>query len=602
MSFLRELQRRNVGRVATAYIVAAWLIVQVVETVLLNFDVSTRVFQVIVIVLAIGFVPAVIVAWLFEWTPEGLKRDSDAELSADAKLVRARKFDRGIIVVLLAAVSYFAVDKFVFTEPAIDEGFYGERSIAVMPFEIRSSDVEQQHFVNGVTDEIRHLLGSIRDLRVIAEFSSRLLDQRDIDMAEMWNDLSIGHLLEGSVRKDGNRVRVTARLVETRTGTQLWTDVYEREIVDVFRIQDDIARNVLHNLKIELQEALPGSRNVNPEVRALVQEASRIFQERADDTGARMYEVAKKAFDLDPEYPEAVKWMGYAEWYRGNDGLISMAEANARSTELSARYEELAPDSGHFEATNAWALDMAGDLEGAAEQFLLSLEKNLSDSEQLRWAGRFALVIDKMDVGVAVLEHALAVDPLNHQVRRILSQALMDRGAPGDLRRAIKVREQYLTSAATGGQPYYSLLLILAGEPEKVADIWADDPLEVHEQKTTYMAMADYSMGKVDDARAKLVSLENLLAQVIDEGVNQRKQDNLRYAVATVAAWMGDADKAFAHLLPPRESAGHLVRREVHNPQWREIRDDPRWLEYRAAVGMSQERLDAIEFDPWLPE
>ena len=602
MSLFRELQRRNVGRVATAYVVVSWLIVQVADTVLLNFDVPGRVFQVLVIVLAIGFVPTVIMAWLFEWTPEGLKRDEEAEQSPESKLARARRLDRGIIVVLLVAVSYFAVDKFVFTEPATDQGFYGERSIAVMPFEILSSEPEQQHFVRGVTDEVRHLLGTVRDLRVIAERSSALFHENGLGVAEIRDNFSVGHLLEGSVRMAGNRVRVSARLVETSTETQLWSDVYEREVDDIFRIQDDIARNVLHNLRIELNEALPPSRNVNPEARALVQQASQIFQERPEGTGARMYPLAKRAFELDPDYPAVWKWMSYAEWFRGHDGLIPMDEAEARSKELAARYIELAPDSGHFEAVRAWEYDVAGKLELAAEQFLLSLEKNLGDSEQLRWAGRFALIIGKMDVAVSILEHALAVDPLNHQVRRILSQALMYRGAPGDLRRAIDVREQYLASAASGGQAYYSLLLILTGEPERVADLWRDFPVEVHEQKTAYMAMADYSMGNVEDAEAKVASLEDLLVQLAEEGTNQRKQEDLRYAVATVAAWMGDADKAFANLLPPRRSAGHFVRQEFHNPQWREIRDDPRWLEYREAIGMSQERLDAIEFDPWLPE
>jgi TolB-like protein len=560
---------------------------------------TDRAIRIAVIVLAIGFVPAVISAWIFEWTPEGLKRDAD---TAGQPVKATRGFDRGIIVVLLLAVSYFAVDKFVLTEPGIDQGFYGERSIAVMPFEIRSSDPEQQHFANGVTDEIRYLLGTIRDLRIIAEFSTGLLDKHAVDISDVWGELRIGHLLEGSVRQDGNRVRVTARLVETRTGAQLWTDVYEREVDDVFRIQDDIARNVLHNLKIELDEALPQSRNVNPEARALVQQASQVFYERPEDTGAKMYPLAKRAVELDPGYPEAIKWMSYAEWYRGYDGLIPEDEAQARSEELAARYVELAPNSGHFEAVQAWEYDVAGELELAAEQFLLSLEKNLSDAEQLRWAGRFALVIGKMDVGVSILEHALAVDPLNHQVRRILSQALMYRGAPGDLRRAIDVREQYLASAASGGRSYYSLLLILAGEPERVADVWLDFPVEVHHQKTAYMAMADYSMGNVAGARAKLASLEDRLAKVKSEGANQREQEDLRYAVATVAAWMGDADKAFSSLLPPRQSARHFVRQEFHNPQWHEIRDDPRWLEYRDAIGMSQERLDAIEFDPWLPE
>ena len=599
MSLYQELKRRNVIRVATAYVVAAWLVIQVIETIFPAFGFTDRAVRITVIILGIGFVPAVIGAWIFELTPDGLKRD--AETSASARVVNTRNIDRAIVVVLLLAVSYFAVDKFVLTGPEIDEGFYGERSIAVMPFDIRSSDPEQQHFANGVTDEIRYLLGTIRDLRVIAQYSSNLLEQQGMGMAELWGELNIGHLLEGSVRQDGNRVRVTARLVETRTGTQLWTDVYEREVDDVFRIQDDIARNVLHNLRIELDEVLPQSRNVNPRVVALLEQVSEIFQVRDENTGARMYALAKEALELDPDYPEAVKWMAHSEWYRGYDGLIPRDEANALSAALELRYVKLAPDSGYLEASRGFNLDLKGDLEGAAEQFLLSLEKDLTDSEQLRWAGRLAMQIGKMDVAVRLLEHALAIDPMNHQVRRVTSQALMYRGSPGDYQRALETREQY-RALAMGGRPYYSLLLILVGDAEKVADVWADAPSKYDVQKLNYLAMADYSMGRTEAANEKLARLEEMLVNASEAGLSREEQEDIRYSIAVVAAWMGDADKVFSHLFSPAYPSGRQSRQEIHNPQWREIRDDPRWLEYRASIGMSQERLDAVEFDPWLPE
>lgn len=601
MSLLRELQRRNVGRVATAYIVSAWLLIQVVETIFPAFGLSDRAFQLVVIALAIGFVPAVVLAWLFEWTPEGLKRDEDAQLSPEARLTRARNLDRGIIVVLLVAVAYFAVDKFIGTGQEVDDGYYGSRSVAVMPFEIRSSDPEQQHFVDGITDEIRYLLGRVRDLRLIAEFSTDLLKAQDIDMARMWDELRIGHLLEGVVRKDGDRVRVIARLVETRTGTRIWSDVYERQIDDVFRIQDDIAANVVYNLKITLDEALPPSRNVDPEARALVQEASRVFQERPENTGAKMYSLAKRALEIDPDYPEAINSMSLAEFMRAYEGLVPWEEAEERWRALDARYVELVPDSGYLEFTRAWYADVDGELETAAEQYQLSLEKELTNSETLRSAARFASYIGRDDVAVRILEHALAVDPLNHQVRRILSQALMYRGAPGDYRRAIEVREHYL-ALASGGQAYYSLLLLLAGEPQRVADVWADFPADVHQQMTPYLVMADYSMGRVDDAEARLASLEEWLARIEEDPTDKRLYDEVRYAIAIAAAWMGDADKAFAHLLEPPLAASFHFRKEVLNPQWHRIVEDPRWTEYRALMGMSQARLDAIEFDPWLPE
>lgn len=601
MSLLREIKRRNVGRVATAYVVSAWLIIQVIETIFPAFGFSDRAFQTVVIVLVVGFVPTVIVAWLFEWTPEGLKRDAEAELSADAKLVRARKFDRGIIVVLLLAVSYFAVDKFVFTGPEIDDGFYGTHSIAVMPFETHSSDAEQEHFVNGVTDEIRHLLGTVRDLRVIAERSSTLFHQNGIGVAEIRDQFKVGHLLEGSVRMAGNRVRVSTRLVETNTETQLWSDVYEREVDDVFRIQDDIARNVLHNLEVELAEPLIKSRNINPEARALTQQVSEIFQVRPRDWVTQAYPLAQRALELDPDYAEAVKWMTYVEWGRAYEGVISWDEANEELDRLSARYAELAPDSGYLEATEGFDAERASDLESAAGWYLAALDKELTNSEQLRFAGRFALLLGRIDVGTRILELCVAIDPLNHQCRRILTQAYMYRGMPGDYQRAIEVREHYL-ARAIGGGAYYSILLMLTGEPDKVAEVWADQPEPDHPQRLSYLAMADYSAGRFSEASATLARIEKGLADYREHGGRPRMESEYLYTIGKVAAWFGDADKAFANLMAFSETPNHLARIEVHHPVWRKIVDDPRWLEYREALGMSQARLDAIEFDPWLPE
>ena len=595
MSLLREIQRRNVGRVATAYVVTAWLVIQVVETIFPAFGFGDEAIRIAVILLSIGFVPAVIGAWVFEWTPDGIKRDTGEALPAGS----ARNFDRGIIVVLLVAVAYFAIDKFVLTSPAIDDGFYGTRSIAVMPFEINSTDLEQRFFVNGVTDEIRSLLGTIRDLRVIAERSSSLFDENNMGIAEIRDRFSIGHLLEGSVRMSGNRVRVTARLIDTGTETQLWSDVYEREVDDVFRIQDDIAKNVLHNLKIELAEPLRESRNVDPRAYALVQQAKEIFQVRGEDTAARMYDVAKRAYELDPDYPEAIKYLSVAEWMRAAYGLISWQEARPRGEALDARYTELVPESGYVEAGKAFEYERAGEWELAAEWYLRSLEKELTESEQLRLAGRFALVVDKQDVAVRILELAAAIDPLNHQVRRILSQALMFRGAPRDYERGLEVREQYLAKAS-GGQPFYSMLLLLTGREDEVAAVWADHVDRFFEQAMPYFAMAEFSAGRRDAALEKLGTLEDRLAERYEP--SSPEAWHARVNLASAYAWMGEADMAFGHLLPPSEHVTYTDRLDVYNPVWRKISDDPRWTEFRAAIGMQQERLDAIDFDPWLPE
>ncbi|MGB5629879.1 MAG: hypothetical protein WBM57_10965, partial [Woeseiaceae bacterium] len=295
MTLYQELKRRNVIRVATAYVVGAWLVIQVIETIFPAFGFTDRAVRIAVIVLGIGFVPAVIGAWVFEWTPEGLKRDAEAAQFADSRPLRVRSFDRAIIVVLVLAVSFFAFDKFVLAperaaereaevaEAAKSEamtGFYGDRSIAVLPFDNLSSDPEQVHFVDGVAEEILNLLARIRDLRVISRSSSFAFRGQGLEIPDIAERLDVAHVLEGSVRRAGNRVRVTAQLIEARTDTHLWSKTYERELEDVFRIQDEIAVDVAKNLEITLLKPLPHSRNVNPEAYALVQQVSQIFQVR----------------------------------------------------------------------------------------------------------------------------------------------------------------------------------------------------------------------------------------------------------------------------------------------------------------------------------
>ncbi len=611
---LEELKRRNVIRVATAYVVSAWIIVQVVETIFPFFGFSANAIRNVIIVLAIGFVPTVILAWVFQFTAEGLRRDT-GEYQSDPRTTRA--LDRAIIAVLALGIVYFAIDKFLLAPERAAEreaevaeqavaaaqvGFYGDRSIAVLPFDNLSSDPEQVYFVDGVAEEILNLLARIRDLRVISRSSSFALRDQDLEIPEIAERLNVAHILEGSVRRAGNEVRVTAQLIEARTDTHLWSKTYEKELDDVFLIQDEIAADVARNLEIKLLEPLPHSRQTDPEVVALVQQVDQVFQVRDKDTGARMYALAKRAYDLDPDYPEAVAALSAAEWMRAHDGLVPWEEARPRWEALDARYGELMPESGYLEAAQAFELIRSGELEQAAALYLQSLEKSVANSELVRQAGRMALTLGRPDVAVRLFEHAVAIDPLCHQCRRMLTQGLLFRGEEGDYRRALEVREQFMAVAATGGRPYKSMLLMLLGEPEKVADVWAPINRPDQHQVLAYLAMADYSAGRLEEAQVKLARLEELLEQDSAAITGARNERDLAYSIAHVSAWFGDADKAFSYLMPAPKDISYYERLAAFDPMWREIHDDPRWLEYRAAIGMSPERLAAIEFDPWLPE
>ncbi len=286
MSLFAELKRRNVIRVATAYVVSAWVIVQVAETTFPFFGFSDTAIRNVIIILAIGFLPAVILSWIFQFTPEGIRRDTGEHRTAPQT---TRLLDRVIIVALVLGISYFAFDKFVLaperaaereaevareTEIRVRTGFYGDRSIAVIPFDNLSSDPEQQYLADGIAEEVLNLLARIRKLRVISRSSAFAFRDENLEIPEIAERLNVAHILEGSVRKAGNRVRVTVQLIEARSDTHLWSNTYERELDDVFQIQDDIAADVVANLQIELLGALPRIRHVDPEVLALTAQAS----------------------------------------------------------------------------------------------------------------------------------------------------------------------------------------------------------------------------------------------------------------------------------------------------------------------------------------
>jgi TolB-like protein len=222
------MRRRNVLRVGTAYLVAAWLLVQVPGTLFPLFGFDETPARVVVIVLAIGFLPALVLAWVFEFTPEGLKRESEVDRSRSVAPQAGKLLDRIIMIVLAVSLSYFAFDKFVLLprrEAALEQQrseavaearakgrsealeSNGERSIAVLPFVNMSSDKEQEYFSDGISEELLNLLARIPDLKVIARTSSFAFKGEKVEIAEIARRLNVAHVLEGSVRKAGNTVR-----------------------------------------------------------------------------------------------------------------------------------------------------------------------------------------------------------------------------------------------------------------------------------------------------------------------------------------------------------------------------------------------------------
>jgi len=229
LSFFEELRRRNVLRVGAAYVVTAWLLIQVAETIFPLFGLGDTPARIVVTLLAIGLVPVLIFAWAFELTPEGLKREHEVDRSRSITVQTGRRLDRTIMVVLALALGYFAFDKFVL-DPARDaeevasarqEGRtealienFGDKSIAVLAFQDMSPNKDQEYLSDGIAEELLNLLTRIPHLRVISRSSAFSFKGRDVPIPDIAQQLNVAHVLEGSVRKSGNRIRITAQLID----------------------------------------------------------------------------------------------------------------------------------------------------------------------------------------------------------------------------------------------------------------------------------------------------------------------------------------------------------------------------------------------------
>ena len=248
--FLAELKRRNVFRMAGLYVVGAWLVVQVAETVLPAFDVPGWVLRTIIVMLAIGFIPALIFSWLFELTPDGLKRDIDVERKRIAKPVTARRMDRLIlagVVVLIALLLWEWIWPSERAAPGsglVPASAMVDASIAVLPFVNMSPDADNEFFADGISEELLSVLVGIDGLKVASRASTFAFKHSATPIPEIARLLDVRHVLEGSVRKQGQRVRINAQLIHADSDVQLWTQTYERDLNDIFRVQEEIAQAI----------------------------------------------------------------------------------------------------------------------------------------------------------------------------------------------------------------------------------------------------------------------------------------------------------------------------------------------------------------------
>jgi TolB-like protein/Tfp pilus assembly protein PilF len=249
--FFGELRRRNVYKVAVAYAVVAWLLVQVATQVFPFFEVPNWAIRLVVLILVIGFVIALVFAWAFELTPEGLKRTEDVEVGRSITRRTGRKLDFLIIAVLLLVIGVLIYQRLHPTAPAIIPNV-PEKSIAVLPFENRSEDKANAYFADGIQDEILTRLSKIADLKVISRTSTQHYKSAPEDLPEIARQLGVAHIVEGSVQKSGDSVRVNVQLIRAVNDSHLWADTFDRKLTDIFSVESEVAKAIADQLRAKL--------------------------------------------------------------------------------------------------------------------------------------------------------------------------------------------------------------------------------------------------------------------------------------------------------------------------------------------------------------
>jgi len=586
MSFFNELRQRNVLRVVAAYIVASWLVIQVVETLFPVFGLSDAAIRVIVIVLAVGFVPVLILSWVFELTPEGLQLEKDVRASGVTTPRTSKKLDRIIMVVLALALGYFAFDKFVL-DPARDAEFveeitqevrtdallesYGDKSIAVLPFVDMSAAGDQEYMSDGIAEELLNLLARIPELRVVSRSSAFSFKGKEINIPSVASQLNVAYILEGSVRQAGDQLRITAQLIEAKTDTHLWSETYDRKLENIFVIQDEISAHVVEALKVELLGAAPKSQKINEQAYKMSLQARYLWNRQGDGDAEAAFVLYKKALELAPEYAPA--WAGIAVAYRtqARNGNIPKDEALTLGREAADKAMQLNPNLADAHIRVGQYLNLAGDNAGGRKAFVKALELEPKNSTALGVMANVHLKDGEFETAITLLEQAMAVDPMGVLWPGSLVYAYVAVGRYEDARSASRNayelgqnEREYRVDQAN--------IYILEGRYEEALLVvedqtgdWPQDP----QLSAAYsvMAVAYHALGREQEAETMIDKIDELDDQY----------ETLVFA--QVYAMQGNLDTAFMWFGQAAEK-GYPRYYVEFDPYLAVMKDDPRWVPY----------------------
>jgi TolB-like protein/Tfp pilus assembly protein PilF len=427
-NFFGQLKRRNVLRAAAFYAASAWLLVQVATQVFPFFHISEWVVRWIIAAAAVGFPFWILFAWFYEWTPQGLQRESEVAAAPSPAARQQRKnVDRWIIAILALAVVLLLADKFVLhkdAETAVPAAI-PEKSIAVLPFENRSEDKANAYFADGIQDEILTRLSKIADLKVISRTSTQRYKSAPADLREIAKQLAVANVLEGSVQKAADQVRVSVQLINAVNDSHVWAETYDRKLIDVFQVESDVAQKIANALEAKLtgkeKAAISNRGTENPQAYDAYLRAIALRSSQSKEDELRAIEFCRQAVALDPNFAEA--WAELAVKESSRYFFPERTEAQKERARIAAETAvRLAPELP--DAQGAMGLYYYYCLQDY-DQALARLERARANApHDGKIIEAMALVTrrqGKLDEAIALQKQAAELDPLNIDVWKDLA-------------------------------------------------------------------------------------------------------------------------------------------------------------------------------------
>jgi len=572
MSFFAELKRRNVFRAGAFYAASMWLLVQVATQVFPFFHIAEWVVRWIVIAAVIGFPFALLFSWFYEWTPQGLQRESDVAPDESSARNTGKRLDRGIIAVLGLAVVLLLTDRFVLHKNADDAG---GKSIAVLPLLNESGDAHEDYFSDGLSEELIANLAQIDGLKVIGRSSSFRFKSGGHDSKIIGESLGVDTLLEGTVRRQGERVRIVAELINAADGRELWSQTYDRELKDIFAVQSGIAQAVADSLKVKLLSGHSGSTSRHRVPSFATYDHFLLGRQliRRDNPQSLPQAVAafRQAVALDPDYAEAYSGLAMAESFavESESDANLVALGNRRAMAAAERAVALDPElgdaygaRGYLRGSNDW------DWNGAEADLLKAVSLDPGDGRnQLRY-GYLLATLNRLPEASAALEKCVDHDPLMppcwYWLGRIKAAQADYEGARQTMKRVLAIDPEYKTASS-----YLGILSLLQGDPATAREIF------VKLDRPAGLALAEHDLGHAAESKS---ALDQLIAAHAMDGA---------YQIATVYAWSGDSDQAFAWLERAIKQHDSGLVGLTYDPLLHGLRADPRFAEFCRKMGLA---------------